>query len=217
MSQSLTSTNLSDGRTAISSGFYGKIPARGDFVGVSLPARFVDPWHQWVQQMLLASRAELGDAWLPAWLEAPVWRFAFAAGVCGPDAAIGLWMPSVDRVGRHFPLAFAAVVHDGLSSDLLRYGAAFLAAAERAGLDALERDIGPEEVVAQLLAINGCEVGAAGADPRMLPSNGAQWWTDGSPRVPATTLAGSALPDEATFAAMLDASAARAQPVCTLR
>ena len=36
----------------------------------------------------MASRSALDTEWLPAWLEAPVWRFALTAGVCGPDAAV---------------------------------------------------------------------------------------------------------------------------------
>src|SRR3954451_16815815 len=90
-------------------GFCGKIPARGDFVRAGLPLAFADPWDRWMERMLMASRSALDTEWLPAWLEAPVWRFALTAGVCGPDAAIGLWMPSVDRVGRYYPLTIAAM------------------------------------------------------------------------------------------------------------
>ena len=36
-----------------------------------------------------------------------------APGVCGPDAAAGVVMPSIDRVGRYFPLAVVALLdHD---------------------------------------------------------------------------------------------------------
>ncbi len=97
-------------------GFYGKLPARGDFVQAGLPRSFTDPWDRWLQRVLAASQAMLGDRWLPAWLEAPVWRFALMPGVCGPDPALGLWLPSVDRVGRHFPLTLAAVMPEGRSA-----------------------------------------------------------------------------------------------------
>ena len=35
---------------------------------------------------------------------ASAWRFVCAAGACGPEPVIGLMVPSVDRVGRYFPL-----------------------------------------------------------------------------------------------------------------
>ncbi|MGH7057613.1 MAG: type VI secretion system-associated protein TagF, partial [Acetobacteraceae bacterium] len=57
-------------------GFFGKLPARGDFVRAGLPASFITPWDGWIAGALIASREILGSEWLPAWLEAPVWRFA---------------------------------------------------------------------------------------------------------------------------------------------
>ena len=85
-------------------GFFGKLPARGDFVRAGLPRSFIDPWDAWLQQVLPASRRILGEAWEPAWLEAPVWRFALPPNLCGPEPVVGLWLPSVDRAGRYFPL-----------------------------------------------------------------------------------------------------------------
>ena len=41
-------------------GFCGKLPARGDFVKSGLPRRFVEPWHDWMQRVLAASRRALG-------------------------------------------------------------------------------------------------------------------------------------------------------------
>jgi type VI secretion system protein ImpM len=134
-------------------GFHGKIPARGDFVQVGLPRAFTDPWDGWMQRMVAASRAVLGEAWLPAWLEVAVWRFALSPDVCGPGAVIGLWMPSVDRVGRYFPLTLAAVAGDADPCGLLREGGGFLAAAEHAGRAALENDLPPDALAARAAAI----------------------------------------------------------------
>ena len=61
------------------------------------------------------SRKTLGERWAPIYLSSPIWRFALARGVCGESAWVGLMMPSVDRVGRHFPLTLAACV-DGRES-----------------------------------------------------------------------------------------------------
>ena len=94
-------------------GFAGKIPARGDFVHAGLPRDFTDPWHDWQSLVIAGSRTLMGEAWLDAFLEAPVWRFILPPGLCGARAAVGLIMPSVDKVGRYFPLTLAALPDAG--------------------------------------------------------------------------------------------------------
>lgn len=91
-------------------GFFGKVPSHGDFVARRLPSGFLVPWDAWLQAGVAESRALLGDAWLPLYLNSPIWRFAFDAGFCGPEAWAGLMMPSVDRVGRFFPMTLAAAL-----------------------------------------------------------------------------------------------------------
>ena len=186
-------------------GFYGKIPARGDFVRNGLPHAFVDPWDRWLQQGIAASRVELGDEWVPAWLEAPIWSFALGPGICGPDAVLGLWMPSVDRVGRHFPLTLAAIVPSGDARDLARDNGGFLFAAEQAGLAAVESDLGPEGLADRILAAAGAAPADPGINPAAYPGGDALWWTEGSARVPPGAFTSDALPDEAKFMQMLDA------------
>jgi type VI secretion system protein ImpM len=187
-------------------GFCGKLPARGDFVASGLPRRFVEAWHDWMQRVLAASRLALGEGWGAAWLEAPIWRFALSPGICGPDAVLGLWMPSVDRVGRYFPLTFAAVAPGADPTALIREGGGFLATAECAGLDALARDLAPDAVAARLATAASAEPRDAATDSELCPPNGAFWWSAGSPRVIRTAFATSSLPDEAVFIGMLDAS-----------
>ncbi len=186
-------------------GFCGKLPARGDFVASGLPRSFVEAWHDWMQRVVAASRHRLGEDWVAAWLEAPIWRFALSPGICGPDAVLGLWLPSVDRVGRYFPLTFAAVASDADPATLIREGGGFLAAAEGAGLDALAGDLAPDAVAARLATAHSAEPGDAGSDPAMCPPGGALWWSAGSPRVSRAAFATFSLPDEASFAGMLDA------------
>ena len=99
---------------AAPAGFHGKVPRKGDFVTHRLPAGFVEPFDRWLQAGLEASRHTLGARWLDTYLVAPVWHFVLSAGVCGGAPAIGLWMPSVDRVGRYFPLVLAATMPDCL-------------------------------------------------------------------------------------------------------
>jgi type VI secretion system protein ImpM len=90
-------------------GFYGKLPIIGDFVSRRLPTEFITPWDSWLQAAIAASREELGESWLNSYLTSPIWRFLLSAGVCGDKAVAGIVMPSVDRVGRYFPLTVAVV------------------------------------------------------------------------------------------------------------
>lgn len=88
-------------------GAFGKMPALGDFFRIALPPGYTDPWDAWVQRMMVAGRAALGGHWQRCYLSAPIWRFTLSAGVAGPWAVQGVLMPSVDRVGREFPLTLA--------------------------------------------------------------------------------------------------------------
>jgi len=186
-------------------GFYGKIPARGDFVRNGLPQAFVEPWDHWLQQRITASRATLGDNWIAAWMEAAIWSFALPPGICGPNAVLGLWMPSVDRVGRHFPLTVAAVAPAVSISDFVRDNGGFLVAAEQAGLAAVESDLGPDELADRLQAAAVAPTADPGIDPAAYPGGNTLWWTEGAPRVPRSAFACKTLPDDLAFAAMLDA------------
>lgn len=184
-------------------GFYGKIPARGDFVRAGLPRGFVDAWDGWLQRVLPESRARLGEAWLGAWLEAPVWRFALPAGLCGPDAAIGIWMPSVDRAGRHFPLTLAMVAPGVEIAELLCAHTAWLGRAERAGRAALEQDLAPGPLADALT--EGEDMAEPEAETGLLAPmpDAALWWTEGGPRVPAGARSSAGLPRPDEFTAML--------------
>lgn len=97
-------------------GFHGKLPARGDFLTANLPSSFLDPWDAWLQAGIAASRQQLGEQWLPSYLDSPIWRFVLSPGACGPLPWIGVLMPSVDKVGRYFPLTIADALPDGASA-----------------------------------------------------------------------------------------------------
>ncbi len=141
-------------------------------------------------------------------MEAPVWRFALPEGMCGPIAILGLWMPSVDRVGRHFPLMFAACCPGAEPVMLAQGGTAWLNAVEEAGRDALSNDLSPDALAARVPpAPDLVHAPEAELPHGMIPRVGAGlWWTEGSPRVPAQGLVLDAMPDAATFVAMLDAT-----------
>jgi type VI secretion system protein ImpM len=96
------------GGTTPPPGWFGKLPVLGDFAHRRLPAEFVARCDRWLSEGLAASRAQLGDArWLEAYLTGPLWRFAWAPGVLDDAWWFGLMMPSVDNVGRYFPLVVA--------------------------------------------------------------------------------------------------------------
>jgi type VI secretion system protein ImpM len=88
-------------------GWYGKIPSLGDFASRRLPDEFIRPWDEWLQEVLSTSRASLGDRWLDCYLTLPIWRFVLLPGLLGRSGWAGVLMPSVDRVGRQFPLTVA--------------------------------------------------------------------------------------------------------------
>lgn len=81
----------------------------GDFVSRRLPASFINAWDLWLQHAIAASRAQLGDRWLDLYLTGPIWRFALMPEALSgnTDMWVGVLMPSVDKVGRYFPLTIA--------------------------------------------------------------------------------------------------------------
>jgi len=96
-------------------GLFGKLPSHGDFLRRRASDAFVDTWDGWLRECLSESRASLGERWLDVYLTSPAWRFVCAAGACGPAPVIGLMVPSVDRVGRYFPLTLVAELPEDVS------------------------------------------------------------------------------------------------------
>ncbi|TZG32218.1 type VI secretion system-associated protein TagF [Agrobacterium sp. B1(2019)] len=88
-------------------GWYGKVPCVGDFIRSSLSPHFVGAWDVWMQTFLVTGREALDERWRDCYFSAPIWRFAFSAGMTGPRTAAGIVMPSIDRVGRQYPLCLA--------------------------------------------------------------------------------------------------------------
>jgi type VI secretion system protein ImpM len=88
-------------------GWFGKIAPLGDFASRRLPGEWVQSVDGWLSQCMQRSQAALGERWLPAYLGAPVWRFAWGPGVVDGQWWFGVLMPSCDKVGRYFPLVVA--------------------------------------------------------------------------------------------------------------
>lgn len=143
-------------------GWFGKLPNVGDFASRRLPDAFIRRWDGWLQAGLAQARAERGEAWLAGYLVAPIRRFWLSPGVIGADGWAGLVMPSVDRVGRHFPLTLAQPMD--LLAGALRANDWF-AAADAAARRVLDVDYTIADLE-QALAELACE-------GRMAPDDGA--------------------------------------------
>ena len=113
-------------------GFYGKLPSHGDFLRRRASDAFVHAWDSWLQAGMTSSRAGLGEAWLDVYLTSPAWRFACDAGACGSSPVAGVMVPSIDRVGRYFPLTIVAELPIDLAvTTVATRGVPFFDAAER--------------------------------------------------------------------------------------
>ncbi|MHB1736463.1 MAG: type VI secretion system-associated protein TagF [Acidithiobacillus sp.] len=134
-------------------GFFGKLPSVGDFVQRRLPPGFVEVWDRSWEQAVSATRMSLGDQWGAAYYGSPLWRFVLPPGVCTESAWAGVLGPSVDRVGRCFPMVLAASLGmDAVSPiHLIQRGYSWFAAleqvffhgqsAERGGVDAFDAHV----------------------------------------------------------------------------
>jgi type VI secretion system protein ImpM len=122
-------------------GFFGKLPGRGDFIGRHLPKAFLQPWDIWLQAAIARSQDQLGAFWRERYCTSPIWRFALGPGLCGPAGYAGILMPSVDRVGRYYPLAIAVpLAADCPLLALPIAGETWFHQAEQIALAALEGD-----------------------------------------------------------------------------
>jgi type VI secretion system protein ImpM len=119
---------------------YGKMPALGDFFRLEAERVFVACWDLWLQDTLLAARQDLGARFEACYMSAPIWRFALPPGVAGPEGVVGVLMPSVDRVGRQFPLTLLAHTGHGEQAPLrnLIWQSPVLDAVEALALDSLD-------------------------------------------------------------------------------
>jgi len=93
-------------------GLFGKMPSKRDFIALNAPRGFLGPFETWLQLGVATSKESLGEAWRELFLQAPIWRFWIGQNIFGSNVA-GVMMPSVDGVGRYFPLSAFAVASVG--------------------------------------------------------------------------------------------------------
>lgn len=203
----------------VGTGFFGKVTSHGDFVARRLPPSFQRPWDDWLQSGLQESRLALNGNWLATYMNSPIWRFALAPGICGDQGWAGLVMPSVDRVGRHFPLTLAAAVAPPLTC--LMHHETWFNRLEALALSSLREDFSLDAFDFELCGLDvpdtpdgpapaGTVIAFDGGQPDLPVLAGAAlhghslWWTDGSPRVAPCLLVCVGLPAAAAFTALLD-------------
>lgn len=194
-------------------GWFGKMPALGDFASRRLPATWIEGWDGWLQHELVRARAATGnDDWLSLYLVAPVRRFWLAPGLLAPLAWLGVLMPSVDSVGRHFPFTLATALPpgrdelvDALASDNWLDAADALA---RQVLDPAFDVASLEQAVHELPALHGERRVEAHAGTRLAQQLAdscaglrCAWWCEGAATADDFILAHT-LPADATFDAL---------------
>jgi len=96
-------------------GFFGKLPSHGDFINRRVPRSFLDIWDEWLQKAIARSKEQLDKDWLNTYLTSPIWRFVLSSGVCSDQPYAGVIMPSVDKVGRYFPLTITVAIPKGIN------------------------------------------------------------------------------------------------------
>jgi type VI secretion system protein ImpM len=201
-------------------GWYGKLPALGDFASRRLPAEFVHGWDAWLQQVLGAVPQALGEGWLQSYLTMPIWRFALQPGLAGPSGWAGVLMSSVDRVGRYFPLTVALeLTAPAALARAVFAGADWFARLEEIALAMLDGERSPDDLDVALAA-HGFDLPPADdaettdaferiAQARALAAWSraegwrALWWTRGRVDGEPMMLASASLPTVEEFARLL--------------
>lgn len=183
-------------------GVYGKLPAKRDFVSVETPLAFLHCFEPWLQSGIAASRKSLGPAWEPAFLSAPIWRFWLGPRLAGATVA-GALMPSVDGVGRYFPLCLFAIAEAGeaIPHPDMDAQQCWFEAIETLLLSALSEEASFGVVLDGLQRLEPPAMRAAvnGSD---LPGQSV-WWTHGGPACAPKRLVAAGMPDESLFAGLL--------------
>ncbi|RYF16060.1 MAG: type VI secretion system-associated protein TagF [Comamonadaceae bacterium] len=120
--------------------WYGKLPARGDFVGRGLPPRWRSDWDDWLQRGLALAATRLDGTALRERLGgfAP-WRY-LALPASG-ETWCGIMVASQDRVGRAFPLTLVERLAAPASPEECAARLASLLGAAAEGPEALEAAI----------------------------------------------------------------------------
>ena len=123
---------------------------------------------------MATSKQMLGDAWIETYNRAPIWRYWLGSDFCG-EAMIGAFMPSVDGVGRSFPLAiFVGEGDASLAPPELEPNDAWFEAAEAVLLEALEPGATLERIAEKVAGLP-----APALEPRITKDGGFEQLAEG--------------------------------------
>ena len=140
--------------TDVHPGLYGKLPAYGDFIFRNLNSTFITPWDEWLQHFISGSQEQIGENWLNIYLTSPIWRFVLSPGVIDNNMWAGLMMPSVDRVGRYFPISIARPFASNINPvDYILNQQDWFNALESHCLNALDGQIDADELIAVIAEV----------------------------------------------------------------
>ncbi|ODT06064.1 MAG: type VI secretion-associated protein [Mesorhizobium sp. SCN 65-20] len=128
----------------LATGFYGKIPATGDFVSRGLPGDFVRSWDRWVATHLAPLQLS------GAWPEHVGLRFILGADASGP--MVGVALPGRDKAGRRFPLTVATPLPASVTA-MAAASSSWFDAVEAVAEAALRGELGPDALGEALSAI----------------------------------------------------------------
>ena len=215
-------------------GIFGKIPAHGDFIERNLPRSFITPWDEWLQRGVASSKELLADQWLETYLTSPIWRFALTSGTLDSSAWAGILVPSVDSVGRYFPVTIARQIP--VQSNLFNFlsgNDAWFQALTDSALGALQTPFSADQLLESLAgaARQDLFVGATASTGEFsqkavvgyfqedihqsyshmlhnqwlsISPSYSVWSCAGSQRMPPTSFAAAGLPTGKQYAALLD-------------
>jgi type VI secretion system protein ImpM len=219
---------------AIQPGFFGKIPAHGDFIDRNLSRSFIQTWDDWLQRSVACSQEQLGSQWLDIYLTSPIWRFVTSTGAVDNQCWAGILVPSVDSVGRYFPLTIAHPISaDNCLFDFLLKHCQWFSQLEEIAIASLQNYLDaealmqalqlPDELISStppnnsgaklsnglLSHVSTPDLGEAYANllhQIVTPQTESYslWWSQGSQRMQPSLLHVKGLPEAQQFAAFLD-------------
>ena len=124
-------------------GFYGKMPATGDFVTRRLPGDFVRVWDRWLAQHIVPLFG------LEEWPNDMSLRLLAGPSSFGTSA--GILLQSTDRIGRRFPLSVVARLSEAPLK--LAYSDDWFDGIESAAFAAQRGELTPDEFDAALTTL----------------------------------------------------------------
>lgn len=146
--------------------WFGKLPSIGDFVGRRMPHALATDWDYWLRSGLDQLRSDAPQSWTQRFVLSPIWFFLTPARITGAPAC-GVIAPSVDRVGRFYPLTVMSLASERQQAMAEPAALArFLVGVHAAVVDARRLPLSPDEIDARLADLpSPFEGGKAAAAP----------------------------------------------------